>query len=391
MTRTYERGAARREPNRPRLSRQRPRRIMALAGLGALALGATILGWSASMDASTNASGADTAVLLSVTPVVQVASNARYGNILTTNTGRALYTLDTDHNGLSTCSGSCVPAWPALTVPASTTPTGGPGVTGTVGKALQSNGTDQVTYNGSPVYTFVGDTAPDEVTGQNVNGFFVVIVASTTTTTTTLPTATTTVPSTTTTVLSAAPTGVRAVSEPTVTGSGSLRVSYTAGANNGSAITKFTATCRSRNGGATRSAVHVGATAAPITVTGVDTDKTYECTVSATDAGGTSAASVPSAAVIVGAPAEPAAPSVTRIGVAHVKVSFRAPSDNGAPITSFKVVCRSAHGVSRGKTGPASPLGVKNLSAGQIYTCTVRATNRRGTGPPSGGSNAVKA
>ncbi|MGO9876380.1 MAG: fibronectin type III domain-containing protein [Acidimicrobiia bacterium] len=390
MTTTHEREAASRDPEGPRRSRHWQRRIIALSGLSALALGATILGWSASIDASTNASGSNIGVLLSATPVVQVATNATYGKILITNAGRALYTLDTDHNGLSTCTPSCLSVWPALTVPAGTTPTGGAGVTGTVGAALQSNGTDQVTYNGAPVYTFIGDTAAREVTGQGVNGFFVVVVASTTTTTTTVPTTTTTtVPSTT--KIPAAPTGVKAVSESTVTGSGSLTVSYTAGANNGSAITNFTATCMSRNGGRTRSAIHSGATAAPITVTGVDTNKAYECTVSATDAEGTSAASVPSAAVIVGAPAEPAAPSVTLIGAAHLKVSFRAPSDNGAPITSFKAVCRSAHGISRGKTGAASPLGVKNVSAGQIYTCTVQATNRRGTGPPSAPSDAVKA
>lgn len=380
MTTTHEQDPASHELGGMRPSRQRMRRILAVSGLGALALAATFLGWSASIDASTNASGADIGVLLSATPVVQVATNATYGKILTTNSGRALYTLDTDHNGLSTCTGTCLSVWPALTVPAGTTPTGGAGVTGTVGASLQSNGTFQVTYNGSPVYTFIGDTAADEVTGQDVNGFFVVIVASTTTTTTAPGSGP-----------PAAPTGIKAVSESTATGSDSLKVSYTAGANSGSAIAKFTATCTSRNGGRTRSAIHSGATAAPITVTGVDTDKTYVCTVSATDAGGTSAASVPSAAVIVGTPAEPAAPSVTRIGVAHLKVSFRAPSDNGAPITSFKAVCRSAHGVSRGKTGPASPLGVKNLSAGQIYTCTVRATNRRGTGLPSVPSNTVKA
>ena len=100
----------------------------------------------------------------------------------------ALYTLATDHNGQSTCHGSCAAAWPPLTVPAGTVPTGGPGVTGTVGSSEQSNGTFQVTYNGSPLYTFVSDTSPGQVTGNGVAGFFVVTVApATTTTTTTTP------------------------------------------------------------------------------------------------------------------------------------------------------------------------------------------------------------
>jgi len=58
-----------------------------------------------------------------------------------------------------------------LNIPAGTVATGGPGVTGTVGAATQSNGTLQVTYNGSPLYTFVSDTAPGQVTGDGVTGF----------------------------------------------------------------------------------------------------------------------------------------------------------------------------------------------------------------------------
>ncbi len=39
-------------------------------------------------------------------PTVMVATNATFGPILTTGTGMALYTLNTDHNGQSTCHGS---------------------------------------------------------------------------------------------------------------------------------------------------------------------------------------------------------------------------------------------------------------------------------------------
>jgi hypothetical protein len=70
-------------------------------------------------------------------------------------------------------------------------------------------------------------------------------------------------------------------------------------------------------------------------------------------------------------------------------VSFNNPPNNGRSITAFKVVCRSAHGATRGKTGTASPLGVKNLAPGQNYTCTDQATNRRGSGPFSQPSDAV--
>jgi predicted lipoprotein with Yx(FWY)xxD motif len=125
------------------------------------------------------------AVAGATTPTVLVTTNATFGPILTTGSGFALYTLDTDHNGQSTCHGGCAAVWPPLNVPAGTVPSGGPGVTGTVGDSLQTNGTYQVTYNGSPLYTFVNDTAPGQVTGNGVSGFYVATVAAATTTTTT--------------------------------------------------------------------------------------------------------------------------------------------------------------------------------------------------------------
>jgi predicted lipoprotein with Yx(FWY)xxD motif len=129
--------------------------------------------------------GAGGSLASAATPTVQVVTNPTFGAILANSAGDALYTLNTDHNGQSTCHGGCAAAWPALTVAAGTVPSAGPGVNGTVGTAVQSNGTTQVTYNGSPLYTFVSDTAPGQVTGNNVAGFSVVTAGLTTTTTTT--------------------------------------------------------------------------------------------------------------------------------------------------------------------------------------------------------------
>jgi predicted lipoprotein with Yx(FWY)xxD motif len=151
----------------------RPRRgTLALSSLGAVALVA-VLGASSMGTAS------------AATPTVQIETNATFGTVLAAGSGLALYTLTTDHNGQSTCRSSCAAVWPPLNVPVGTTPTVGPGVTGTVGTALQANGTLQVTYNGSPVYTFVGDSAAGQVTGNGVSDFFVVKVAAVATTTTT--------------------------------------------------------------------------------------------------------------------------------------------------------------------------------------------------------------
>jgi predicted lipoprotein with Yx(FWY)xxD motif len=109
---------------------------------------------------------------------VMTATNPTFGTILTNGQGFALYTYANDHNGMSSCAGSCAAVWPAQTVPAGTTPTAGPGVTGTVAAVLQSNGTYQVTYNGSPLYTFVSDSSPGQVSGNGVGGFSVVQVTA---------------------------------------------------------------------------------------------------------------------------------------------------------------------------------------------------------------------
>ena len=64
------------------------------------------------------------------------------------------------------CTGACITKWPALTVPAGTTATAGPGVTGTIGTITRpDDGTLQVTYNGLPLYFFAGDKAPGDPNG----------------------------------------------------------------------------------------------------------------------------------------------------------------------------------------------------------------------------------
>ena len=102
----------------------------------------------------------------------------------------------------------------------------------------------------------------------------------------------------------AAPTGVKSASGATTVATGSLVVSFTAGANNGSAITSYTATCtRQRRSDQDRRSVRPS----PLTVTAVTTGKTYTCTVTATNAVGTGPGVGRVAAGDVGSPAPPTA------------------------------------------------------------------------------------
>ena len=99
-------------------------------------------------------------------PVVLLANVAPYGQVLTTTTGFVLYTYTADKPGGPGCDAGCLAIWPPLLLPSGEkTPVGGPGVTGL--GTFRRGGQLQVTFNGLPLYTFVSDKQPDQVTGQN--------------------------------------------------------------------------------------------------------------------------------------------------------------------------------------------------------------------------------
>ena len=188
------------------------------------------------------------------------------------------------------------------------------------------------------------------------------------------------------------PTGAVAFSESTSTSVGTLGVRYAAGANNGATVTKYTATCTSGNGGATRAGVHAFATAGTITIGGVTTARSYTCRVTATNSRGTSVPSVASTSVIVGAPAAPPRPTVVRVAPGRLTVSFLPPANNGAAITSYAATCSSTNGgVSRAQIAGAVPFTVTALTPAKTYTCVARATNSRGASPASAPSAPVGA
>lgn len=97
---------------------------------------------------------------------VQVSEHEQLGTILTDGAGRTLYVFANDTDGTSSCYDDCATNWPALTVAAGEDPTGGEGVTGTLGVTDRTTGERQVTYNGMPLYYFAQDTQPGDANGQ---------------------------------------------------------------------------------------------------------------------------------------------------------------------------------------------------------------------------------
>jgi predicted lipoprotein with Yx(FWY)xxD motif len=97
-------------------------------------------------------------------------SNSSLGSILVNSSGRTRYLFKADSGTMGACSGACATAWPPLQ--ATGKPTAGKGLTASkLGTITRSDGTRQVTYNGHPLYLFVKDKKPGDVTGQGVTAF----------------------------------------------------------------------------------------------------------------------------------------------------------------------------------------------------------------------------
>jgi predicted lipoprotein with Yx(FWY)xxD motif len=97
--------------------------------------------------------------------VVKTASNA-LGTILVDSQGMTLYHLSGEVNGKFICTSSaCVGVWHPLIASSGGAPSGEGVPLGTV---KRPEGTAQVTYKGTPLYTFTGDQQPGETKGQGI-------------------------------------------------------------------------------------------------------------------------------------------------------------------------------------------------------------------------------
>jgi len=104
-----------------------------------------------------------------------VVAETDLGSILTDSDGNTLYLFDPDAQGESVCYDQCEEAWPPLVA----TATAGDGVDESLlGTAPRTDGSEQVTYNGWPLYYFAADSAPGDTNGQGVNDVWWVVDAA---------------------------------------------------------------------------------------------------------------------------------------------------------------------------------------------------------------------
>jgi predicted lipoprotein with Yx(FWY)xxD motif len=149
------------------MSVTRTRAIAAMAGTGAAimllaACGGASGGLYGGSGASSSAGTAKSAV-----GKIAVGST-KAGQVLVDPNGMTLYAFAPDSRGHSSCSGSCLQYWPAVPgKDAKSVATAK--VTAHLGTIKRSDGTSQLTVNGYPMYTYVGDSKAGQDNGQGQN------------------------------------------------------------------------------------------------------------------------------------------------------------------------------------------------------------------------------
>jgi predicted lipoprotein with Yx(FWY)xxD motif len=85
--------------------------------------------------------------------------------VLTNAKGFTLYSFAPDTPATSKCYGSCAAYWPPVTG----TTAAGQGLPAKVTTITRTGGSHQLTYNGHPLYTYIGDSAPGQARGNDLN------------------------------------------------------------------------------------------------------------------------------------------------------------------------------------------------------------------------------
>jgi predicted lipoprotein with Yx(FWY)xxD motif len=140
-------------------TRRRPRVLLVLLVVAA----------AAAVLAACGSSGTSSTAGSSGSPAAATAGGlktARIGGVtvLTNAKGFTLYSFAPDTPTMSKCNGTCAQNWPPVKGPATAS-----GVQGTFGTIKRSDGSTQATFDGHPLYTFVGDTAPGQAKGNGLD------------------------------------------------------------------------------------------------------------------------------------------------------------------------------------------------------------------------------
>lgn len=94
------------------------------------------------------------------------------GAILVDPEGFTLYVFTNDADGESTCVDACADLWPPVSADTAIAADLDPGI---FGSTTRSDGSDQLTVNGMPLYRYTPDADPGDTTGQGFNDLWFVV------------------------------------------------------------------------------------------------------------------------------------------------------------------------------------------------------------------------
>jgi predicted lipoprotein with Yx(FWY)xxD motif len=152
----------------------KPRLAMPGALAAILVLAAAVLGAAPVFaGGSYGYGGASPAPTVGAPASVQLGTTttSALGAVLAGPNGMTLYTLSSDPDSASVCTGQCLTFWPPLLVAPGGTVAGPSGSSLTLSTFTRADdGTVQVTADGRPLYSFAKDTAAGQSNGEGIKG-----------------------------------------------------------------------------------------------------------------------------------------------------------------------------------------------------------------------------
>lgn len=148
-----------------------------MAGVIASGLVLAACGSAASPNSSTFPTTAPTHNVISSVSSIP----SRYGKILASSTGMTYYIFLPDSPGKSMCYSSCAAVWPPVTTSSPNIPVSGSVKRSLISTFARKGGSKQIEYNGHPLYTYEGDSAPKLTNGEGIysyGGYWYVINTS---------------------------------------------------------------------------------------------------------------------------------------------------------------------------------------------------------------------
>jgi predicted lipoprotein with Yx(FWY)xxD motif len=141
------------------------RRMRAAVSIVVAAVGAVSVAGLALLGVAEAQAGGGSAAPVSGAEVTLKTATIDGVRVLTNAQGLTLYLFAPDTPATSKCTGSCAAYWPPVTGD----PKAGPGVTGKLGTIKRPGGGLQATYDGHPLYTYIGDRGAGQANGNDLD------------------------------------------------------------------------------------------------------------------------------------------------------------------------------------------------------------------------------